>query len=106
METPYIVVLITASDEEEAAKIAQILVEEKLVACVNIVPGLRSIYTWQGEIEDETESLMLCKTRRDLFDSLQNRVKELHSYTVPEIIGLPVIAGSNDYLGWIRDVTS
>ena len=106
METPCLVVLITASDEEEAAKIAQILVEEKLVACVNIVPGLRSIYTWQGEIEDEAEALMLCKTRNDLFDSLQKRVKELHSYTVPEIIGLPVVAGSDDYVGWIREVTA
>jgi len=106
METPYLVVLITASDEEEAVKIAQILVEEKLVACVNIVPRLRSIYIWQGEVEDETEALMLCKTRHDLFDTLQNRVKELHSYTVPEIIALPVVAGSDDYLGWIRDVTT
>ncbi len=106
MENPYLVVLITASDEEEAVKIAQILVEEKLAACVNIVPKLRSIYIWDGEMEDETEALMLCKTRHDLFDTLQKRVKELHSYLLPEIIGLPVIAGSDDYLNWIRDVTA
>lgn len=101
-----IVVYITAPGEEDAAKIARSLVEGKLVACVNIVRGLRSIYTWQGKIEDETEVLMICKTRKELFDPLQARVKALHSYTVPEIIALPVVAGSADYLAWLHDVTA
>lgn len=101
-----IVVYITAPGEDAAAKIARSLVEEKLVACVNIVRGLRSIYAWQGKIEDEAEVLMICKTRKELFEPLQKRVKELHTYTVPEIIALPVIAGSADYLGWLHDVTS
>lgn len=101
-----IVVYITAPNEQDAAKIARSLVEEKLVACVNIVPGLRSIYSWQGTIEDDAEVLMICKTRHELFGALQQRVKALHSYTVPEIIALPVVAGSEDYLAWLHDVTA
>lgn len=101
-----IVVYITAPNEDDAAKIARSLVEERFVACVNIVRGVRSIYAWQGTIEDDAEVLMICKTRKELFDALQARVKTLHSYTVPEIIAIPVIAGSADYLGWIHDVTA
>jgi periplasmic divalent cation tolerance protein len=101
-----IVVYITAPHEDEAANIGRKLVEEKLVACVNIVRGLRSIYTWQGKIEDEAEVMMICKTRKALFNALQKRVKELHTYTVPEIIALPVVAGSDDYLAWLHDATA
>jgi periplasmic divalent cation tolerance protein len=100
-----IVVFITASDEKEAAKIAKALVEAKLAGCVNIVKDIRSIYSWQGKIEDEKEVLMIAKTRKLLFDSLMKRVKELHSYTVPEIIALPIIQGSEDYLKWLKEVT-
>ncbi len=103
--TEYIIVLITASQEEEAARIARGLVEAGLAACVNIVRGLRSLYRWQGRIEDEHEVLLIAKTRRDLFESLVQRVKELHSYSVPEIIALPVIDGSGDYLKWLREET-
>ena len=100
-----IVVYITAPNEEEAAKIARAVVEERLAACVNIVKGVRSIYSWQGRIEDDPEVLMIVKTRRELFEALTKRVKELHSYTVAEVIALPIIDGSQDYLKWLEDVT-
>jgi len=100
-----IVIFITASNEDEAVKIAKALVEEKLAACVNIVKNIRSIYSWQGKIEDEPEVLMLVKTQKRLFESLSQKVKELHSYTVPEIITVPIIDGSQDYLKWLKEVT-
>lgn len=100
-----IVVFITVSNEDEAAKISKALVESRLAGCVNIIQNIRSIYSWQGRIEDEMEVLMIVKTQKALFDSLMKKVKELHSYTVPEIIALPIIEGSEDYLRWLREVT-
>jgi len=100
-----IAVFITASNEDEAANIARALVEGRLAACVNIVRNLRSIYRWQGKVEDESEVLMIVKTQSSLFDSLSKIVKELHSYTVPEIIALPIVDGSEDYLKWLKEVT-
>lgn len=97
--------LITASSEDEGAKIARALVEARLAACVNIAKDVRSIYTWQGKIEDESEVLMVVKTQKNLFDALLSKVKELHSYTVPEVIALPIIKGSEDYLKWLKEVT-
>ena len=105
MTTEYIFVFITAPNEEEASKISHTVVEERLAACVNIIRSVRSIYRWQGRIEDESEVLMVVKTKRTLFDRLQGRVKELHSYEVPEIIGLPVIEGSKQYLDWLGQET-
>ncbi len=99
------VVFITAANEDEAAKIARALVEARLAACVNIIKNIRSIYNWQGKIEDESEVLMIAKTQKSLLDTLSAKVKELHSYTVPEIIALPIIAGSEDYLKWLREST-
>jgi periplasmic divalent cation tolerance protein len=101
-----IVVYITAPNEEEAAKIAKAVVEERLAACVNIVKGIRSIYSWQGKIEDDPEVLMIAKTQRNLFETLKKRVKELHSYTIPEIIAMPIIEGSEDYLNWLKESTT
>ena len=101
----YFVVLITTSTEREASQIARVLVESQLAGCVNIIQGIRSIYRWQGKIEDEAEVLMIVKTRRDLFAELTRRVKELHSYTVPEIISLPITDGSGEYLGWLEGAT-
>jgi periplasmic divalent cation tolerance protein len=101
----YIVVLITAPNEEEAAKIAKELVGGQLAACVNIIRGLRSLYRWQGKMEDENEVLMVAKTRRELFEGLQKKVKELHSYSVPEIIALPIVEGSEEYLKWLGEET-
>lgn len=100
-----IVIFITAPGEDEAAKIARSLVEARLAACVNIVRNIRSIYTWQGNIEDDTEVLMIVKTRKSLFSALSAKVRELHSYDVPEIIALPVIDGSEEYLKWLKEST-
>lgn len=100
-----LVVFVTAPGEEDAAKIARALVEERLAGCVNIVRGIRSVYRWQEKIEDDAEVLMICKTKTTLFAELSERVKELHPYTVPEVIALPVVAGSEDYLQWLADVT-
>ena len=100
-----IVVFITTSNEDEAAKISRALVESRLAGCVNIIRNIRSIYSWQGKIEDEPEVLMIAKTRKPLLDAFMENVKELHSYTVPEIIAFPVIEGSEDYLKWLREVT-
>ncbi len=100
-----LVVYITAPNEEEGSKIARTLVEERLAGCVNIVGPIRSIYRWQEKIEDETEVLLIVKTRKGLFTPLKTRVKELHSYAVPEVIALPVADGSEDYLKWLEEVT-
>ncbi len=100
-----IIVYVTAPNEEEAAKIAKALVGERLAGCANIIRGIRSIYSWQGKVEDDPEVLMIIKTQRRLFEPLQKRVKELHSYTVPEIIAMPVTGVSEDYLKWLQEVT-
>lgn len=101
----YIVVLITAPKEEDAVNIAKELVESRLAACANIIKNVRSIYRWEGKIEDDSEVLMIVKTKKSLFDKLMKRVKKLHSYSVPEIIALPITAGSEDYLNWLGDET-
>jgi periplasmic divalent cation tolerance protein len=100
-----LVIYITAPDEEMGAKLARTLVEERLAGCVNIIKPVRSIYRWQENIEDDAEVLMIVKTQKSLFASLANRVRELHSYTVPEIIAVPVVDGSEDYLKWLEEVT-
>lgn len=101
-----IVILITASSDDEAAKIASSLVQEHLAACVNIVSSVRSFFFWQGKTQDERESLLICKSRLLHMDRIIQRVKSLHSYTVPEIIALPIISGSADYLEWVKETTS
>ena len=101
-----LVVYITAPNEEEAAKIAKILVEERLAGCVNIVKDIRSIYSWQGKLEDEKEVLMIVKTRLELFSALTSKVKELHSYTVPEVIAMPIVDGSEEYIKWLKEATT
>jgi len=100
-----IVVYITAPGEEEAASLARALVEAKLAACANIVSNVRSIYSWQGNIEDDRELLMIVKTQRHLFDRLAAKVREIHSYDVPEIIAIPIVEGSPDYLRWLQECT-
>lgn len=100
-----IVIIITASNEDEAVRISKTLLQEKLVACVNIHPKVRSLYWWEGKIQDEGEAMMIIKTRRVLFGEIVKKVKEIHSYTVPEIIALPIIEGSEDYLRWVQEVT-
>ena len=97
-----ILVLITAGTEDEAYSIGRALVEERLAACANILPGVRSLYHWEGRTHDDSEVLVLVKTRASLFSKIARRVKELHSYEVPEIIALPIEAGDDAYLDWLR----
>jgi periplasmic divalent cation tolerance protein len=101
-----IVVLVTVASREEGEKIARRLVEERLGACVNIVPKVRSLFTWEGKLSQEDEVLLVIKSRRARFQELATTVKTLHSYSVPEIIAIPVLEGSADYLQWITDVTA
>ncbi|GJL68447.1 MAG: divalent-cation tolerance protein CutA [Nitrospirales bacterium] len=100
-----IVVLVTVSSEAEATSLSRILVENGLAACVNIIPGVRSIFKWDGKISEEQEFLLLAKTGRQAFDQLVTMVKANHSYAVPEIIALPIQLGSEEYLAWIQDAT-
>ena len=88
-QTSAIIIFITASSSEEAQKIATALVEEKLVACVNIIPQIRSIYWWEGKVCQDDEVMLISKTKQSLFTTLMDRVKALHSYEVPEIISFP-----------------
>lgn len=100
----YIVVLITASSQEEAEKIANGLVDAEVAACVNIVPKIKSIFKWQGKKDAADEVLLIAKTKQDRFKDLKEAVKSLHSYDVPEIISIPISEGNEDYLNWIAEV--
>ena len=100
-----LVVLITVASREEAERIARRLVEDRLAACVNIVPQVRSFFIWQGKFSQEDECLLVAKSRRPRFRDLTTAVKQLHSYSVPEIIALPILVGSADYLRWMAEST-
>jgi periplasmic divalent cation tolerance protein len=100
-KTDKIVVLITTNSEEEAHKIAELLVNKKKAACVNIVPGVDSLFWWEDKLDSARESLLLIKTKTSLFPDIVKLVKRTHSYEVPEIIALPIIDGSEDYLKWL-----
>ena len=97
--------LVTVGSESEAETIAGALLDERLAACVTIGGPIRSVYRWQGRLADDREWQLVIKTRAALFDALADRVRALHSYDVPEIIGLPVTAGSPTYLEWLDDAT-
>ena len=98
--------LVTVGSEAEATNIATVLVEKGLVACVNILPGVRSIFRWEGEVTEEHEFLLVAKTVSQAFDHVASTVKSLHSYSVPEVIALPIQQGLPEYLSWIGDATS
>lgn len=100
-----IVVLITASSGDEAALIGKALVDGGFAACANIVPEVRSLFFWEGKTQDERETLLIVKSRLPLMEKLVEKVRSLHSYTVPEIIALPIVAGSRDYLAWLQETT-
>lgn len=98
-----VVIFITAGSGEEARQIASALVGERLAACVNIVPGVHSVYRWAGKVEEGQEALLIVKSRHEILEQLITRVRELHSYEVPEIIALPLLAGDAAYLHWLDE---
>ena len=102
----FVVVLVTAGDAGEAARIGRTLVEERLAACANLVGPIRSVYRWQGAVEEAAEHLLLVKARADDLPALEARVRALHSYQVPEVLALPVAAGSAAYLAWLAESTA
>ncbi len=99
-----IVVLVTAGSETEANNIAKALVEQQIVACVNILPGVQSIFQWEGRVAEECEWLLVAKTVNEMFDRVMTTVKSIHSYQVPEVIALPIQRGLPEYLSWMRNV--
>ena len=99
--TNKIVVLTTCDSEMLAEQLARYLVEQRLAACVNILPRARSVYRWREKIEDAGEWVLLIKSRRDLFAALRSEIQKIHTYEVPEVIALPVVDGSEAYLGWL-----
>ncbi|MBZ5624410.1 MAG: divalent-cation tolerance protein CutA [Acidobacteriia bacterium] len=99
--TDKIVVLSTCSTEEEAERLARLLLEAHLAACVSVIPRMRSFYRWKGAIESAGECLLLIKSSRQCFDSLRVRLEAAHSYEVPELLALPVIEGARNYMNWL-----
>jgi len=103
MESEYAVVLTTAGSEEEAGALARSILESKLAACVQVQP-ITSYYVWKGENRDEPEYLLLIKTRHDAYERLEAHIKSRHSYETPEIVEIPILSGSPEYLAWIHDI--
>ena len=101
----YVVILVTAPDDQIAASIGRQLVKERLVACANVIPGLSSIYWWEGEVEEASEVLVMLKAREADVARIAKRVRKLHPYSVPEVIAAPIVGGSSDYLSWIHSET-
>lgn len=106
MASDAIIVLTTVGSDEQADAIASALVGERLAACVNIVPGVRSIYRWKGELARDDEWLLVIKTTTARFDAVRGRIRELHSYELPEILALPLVDGDAAYLEWVRGCVS
>ena len=104
--TRELLVLVTTSSKEEAAKIADALVAEQLAACVNIVDSIESVYRWEGKIVRDAEALMVIKTTDERYGDLERRVKELHSYNTPEVIAMKIERGSAEYLAWLGESVS
>ncbi len=101
----HIMAVTTTGDEESAVALARELIERRIVACVNILPRVRSLYRWKGAIEDDVECVLLMKTSAERYEALESALDELHAYEVPELIVLPIERGSAAYLGWIADST-
>ncbi|KAI4307468.1 hypothetical protein L6164_030651 [Bauhinia variegata] len=102
---PSIVVYVTVPNKEAGKKLAESIVKEKLAACVNRIPGIESVYEWKGEIQTDSEELLIIKTRQSLLEALTEHVKRNHEYEVPEVISLPITGGNLKYLEWIKDST-
>ena len=103
MQSRYMLILVTAKNKKEAQKIASELLSEKLIACANMIEGVQSMFWWEGKIDSAKETLLVLKTKQSSFKKVEAKVRLLHSYKVPEIIALPILAGSADYLKWIED---
>jgi periplasmic divalent cation tolerance protein len=103
--TDALVVLVTTPSAEQAALLARSLVEERLAACGNVLPAIRSIYRWEGALHDDEEALLVLKTTRDRLEALREAVLRLHPYRVPEVLALPVEGGNAAYLAWIVEAT-
>jgi uncharacterized protein involved in tolerance to divalent cations/8-oxo-dGTP pyrophosphatase MutT (NUDIX family) len=101
----FVIVFVTVASAGEGDRLAKALVEERIAACVNRLPGVQSVYRWEGKVEQSAEELLMIKTTKTMFRTLEKRVRELHSYTVPEIVALPVLAGSEPYLKWLGEET-
>jgi periplasmic divalent cation tolerance protein len=106
MSHEYVIVLTTLPGDADAAGFARTLVDERLAACVNLLPAMESIYRWEGAVERETERQLVMKTSKDRVVSLWDRVRELHPYDVPEFVVLPIVDGNDAYLRWIAESTS
>jgi len=104
LKSDYIVILVTCKDKQEAEQITQALLNERLIACGNIVNSVTSFFHWSGQIEKAEECLIIIKSRMNLFAQVVERVKKLHSYDVPEILALPIVDGSADYFDWMSGV--
>jgi periplasmic divalent cation tolerance protein len=100
------VVLVTCKDEDQAGRIARDLLEKRLAACVNLIPQIRSLYVWQGKLEESREVMLVVKTRVELVKRLETAVRAAHSYECPEIVSMPVDQGFEPYLAWVRESTS
>jgi len=101
--TDKIVVLSTCATEEEAAKLARVLVEARVAACVTMVPGAQSVYRWQGAVETAAECLLIIKSSRRLFEPLRTALEEAHPYDVPEVLAMPVVEGAAKYMHWLEE---
>ena len=104
MKNNYIIILVTAKDKTEAEAISQALLKERLIACANILSPVSSVFWWQGKIDGAQECLIIMKSRLDLFRQVAERVRCLHSYEVPEVLAVPIVEGSEAYLGWMDEV--
>jgi len=101
----FVLAYITAKDKSQALSIGRALVEERLAACVNIIDNMTSIYRWEGEINEDSEVVLIAKTSADKFEALTERVKELHTYTCPCVVSIPIVGGNKEYLDWLDENT-
>jgi periplasmic divalent cation tolerance protein len=105
-ENSSIMILVTCPDVKTAKRIASSIIRKRLAACVNIITGVRSVYRWKGKVEETSEKLLLIKSRRRLLNKITQDVKQNHPYLVPEIVALPIMGGSREYLQWVAKETS
>jgi len=103
MKSEFIQVLVSCETSEQAKKMVDSLLNDQMIACAQLVPKIESFYRWQGQIETSKEILLLLKTKATQFEAIEQRIKSLHSYKTPEIIAVPIVNGSNEYLNWINE---